>query len=409
MRRLLIAVLLAQLLFAYAGPPLEEVGAHNSGIAAGLLNYSDPYVPELTRFEPAHVNMSTATPWPAVGGRVPSNFTEVYWAWAEEYLDGNVVRWTTDRGCEREVRMTLMGRNSSVEYYNIFQGQNRSAGIGMDEQPLPVLFAYAELDNSTGNDTIEFMLEWEFEYLYWVEVLKWQDEENCVNGSCDCVDAFHSDEMVSITVGGKDTKEYFVDAGVPEFMVVKPLLGEQWHMNNRFDCLVFSKRKIYYGEKFLDGNSSAEARIYNFSIMEDALGVWHIEAEEVSNFSNMSFAEEDGGVYSPVPLLQENESFAFAYLSYFAYGGVGRHNLTVEVKDWYGNGFNYTEEILSRKLSHSGGYGEDGLPVSGSGDYRPSYAAPEGELGKVLIPSNILAVLIVLASVSIFWARKRRG
>ena len=121
-RKLLFAVLLVQLFFAYADPPLEEVGAHNAGIAGGLLNYTDPYVPELTRFEPAHVNMSIATPWPSVGGRVPSNFTEVYWAWAEEYLDGDEVRWTTDGGCEREVRMTLMSSNYSVEYDNNFKG-----------------------------------------------------------------------------------------------------------------------------------------------------------------------------------------------------------------------------------------------------------------------------------------------
>jgi len=78
-------------LSAYADPPVNEVDAHNMGIAGGLMGTEKLSLGTLTNEEPAKVNMSIVSAMPQVDDRIPSDVEGILWAWNEKNADGQTL------------------------------------------------------------------------------------------------------------------------------------------------------------------------------------------------------------------------------------------------------------------------------------------------------------------------------
>jgi hypothetical protein len=189
---------------------------------------------------------------------------------------------------------------------------------------------------------------------------------------------------------------------------VRPVLGEQWYENGHFDTLVFSRKSIYKAEISMDGNETATAQIYNFTVLEDPLEAWHIFSEPAAEFSNASMAEY-GLSYWATPVVEGNMSFSRLYEVNHTYEGWGPHLMKVEGTDFFLGKHGYEREIFSRKLSRLG-VSETGEPEGDPEYYRPGKPAPEEEtLSHKILPPAAVGMLILLIALGTFWYYKRWG
>ncbi|MBI2080097.1 hypothetical protein HYT84_04995 [Candidatus Micrarchaeota archaeon] len=60
----------------------------------------------------------------------------------------------------------------------------------------------------------------------------------------------------------KYNSNYTVEGGSVSFLLKTPILKEQWHKNNRFDNLVFTKRSLYNAKISINGNPIAYIPMY---------------------------------------------------------------------------------------------------------------------------------------------------
>ncbi|MEW5995973.1 MAG: hypothetical protein AB1657_00040 [Candidatus Micrarchaeota archaeon] len=409
MKRVLLLLCVLALSFAYTDPPIAEVMGHN--LDPAFLDSLMNRTPEGIVLGPeegenaVYFNATLIGVFPSVDDRIPADPSpyshKILWTWGENYtwyiIRDDLEATVGNSTCEFD-GVTLAIDMEKTEYFFAIRVNNQTAAtydnppseIGAFDFPL----SPAQLEGINATERMEVRLEYAGSYTYTAARV-------CSSEPVEL--------QVLIEVGGHSELYYYVENGNVIFFTARPVLGEQWFRNNHFDNLIFSKRKFYKSEIFLDGNESGEARIYNFSIYTDSLGTMFINSSRENNYTD-STLEEYGLIYTPVPLIHENETFRYLYEENYTYEGAGYHNLTIVVTDHFLHNYTYNRTLLSRALSEAEAREEDASAVVNNQTVyyaRPEYAAPPQLLNQVLLPSSALAIIFIVVAVSAWWGASR--
>lgn len=401
MGKIFLLLCMLALSFAYTDPPIAEVMGHNldSAFLNSLMNRVPPGLVLDPEGDAVYFNATLIGVFPSVEDRIPADPSpyvhKILWTWGENY-SSYIIRTVTvgNDTCtgttlvispeENEYEFRVLVNNISSAYY-----RKPPSEISAFEFPLSA----AQLEAINATEKVEVRLEYEGKYKY--------------DGYCR-----NYPVSVFVAVGGHSELYYYVENGNVVFFTARPVLGEQWFRNNHFDNLIFSKKKFYKTELYLDGNKTGKARIYNFSIYTDSLGTMFINTSRENNYSNATM-DEFNEVYTPTPLLRENETFRYLYEENCTYEGIGYHNLTVVVTDHFLHNYTYNRSLLSRALSP-----EELGEATGSGVVmlagnvsqnltRPNYVEPPQQLNQILIPTGALAIIFIVIALAGWWGYSR--
>lgn len=361
----------------------------------------DPYGENAVYFQASLIGI-----FPSVEDRIPADPSpyahKILWTWGENYSDyivrSGLEAHTENSTCTyNDVHLTINEEKTRYRYYLKVDGRTVASynsppsSISAFDFPL----SREELEGINATHKMEVRLEYEASYVY-------ENNERTCGGQL----------VVVVKAGGHSELYYYVENGNVIFFTARPVLGEQWFENNHFDNLVFSKRKFYKAEAFLDGNRGGEARIYNFSIHTDSLGTMFINTSRENSYANATL-DEFNEVYTPTPLIRENETFRYLYEENYTYEGIGYHNLTIVVTDHFLHKYAYNRSLLSRALSPEELAEAEaaGAVALGNGSReglsRPNYEEPEQKLNPILVPSSALAIIFVVVAVSAWWGYRR--
>ena len=391
--------------FAYVDPPIAEVMGHNLDTAfLHSLTNRTPADLELTNGHPVYFNATLIGVFPSVEDRIPADPSpyehKILWTWGEDYLPSinktfNVTDPVTNETtiCY-DVPLTLV--NTTYTFRIIV---NNISGLPYGKPPSDIsAFDFpldaSQLEEINATEKVEVRLEYKVVYRY-----------SNSNSPCGPVED-------SFTIYEQSELHYYVENGNVVFFTARPVLGEQWFQNNHFDNLIFSKKKFYKAEMYLDGNETGNASIYNFSIYTDSFGTMFINTSRENNYTNATL-DEYNETYTPTPLLEENETFRYLYEENYTYEGIGYHNLTIVLTDHFLHTYTYNRTLSSRALS-PGELGETNLSGLLAGNStqnltRPNYVQPPQQLNQILIPTNALAIIFIIIALAGWWAYSRRG
>lgn len=410
----LILLCVLALSFAYTDPPIAEVMGHN--LDPSFLNSLMDRVPEDLVLDPysddaVYFNANLIGVFPSVEDRIPADPSpyehKILWSWGENYST-YIVR----SGLEATVGNTTCTFNDVAlgiepdETTYLFVLKVQDATRATYTSPPSSISAFdfplsrEELEEFNATEKMEVRLEYEARYHY----------------TADRMCGGHAVELlVVVEAGGHSELYYYVENGNVIFFTVRPVLGEQWFRNNHFDNLIFSKRKFYKSEIYLDGNKAGKASIYNFSIYTDSYGTMFINSSRENNYTNATL-EEYGLVYTPVPLIHENETFRHLYEENYSYEGLGYHNLSIVVTDHFLHTYEYNRTLLSRALDEMEANEalNSGLALGGNiskqNAARPNYSAPEQYLNQIALPASALGMIFIVIAVATWWGyRQNKG
>lgn len=398
--------------FAYTDPPIAQVMGHN--LDPAFLNSLMNRVPPGLVLDPAgdnavYFNATLIGVFPSVEDRIPADPSpyshKILWTWGENYsqyiVRSGLEAHEGESTCTfSDVYLTIDEGQKSYHYSIKVNNQTAAtysappSSISAFDFPLTP----AQLEGINATEKMEVRLEYEGSYVY-------------VNNDHTC--GGHAAQLVVVVkAGGHSELYYYVENGNVVFFTARPVLGEQWFQNNHFDNLVFSKKKFYKSELYLDGNKSGNARIYNFSIYTDSLGTMFINTSRENNYANATLEEYDE-VYTPTPLIRENETFRHLYEENYTYEGIGYHNLTIVLTDHFLHNYTYSRTLLSRAISEAelGEAAASGqLALAGNASQsisRPNYAEPPQQLNQILIPTSALAIIFIIIALAGWWGYSR--
>ena len=407
-RKLFLLFLVFSVCAALENPPLDEVAQYNRAIAPSLMGTSALTVGDLTKDNPSRVNMTIVAVIPSVDGRIPPEADEVLWAWNEENADGRTITEEDSHGCTDRYMFTLINQTENVEISFSFRNHTVKTEPETTEAVLEIPLERELLETANGTENLTIELEWDYWYHYEVIVSNsgWVcDGENC---SCEDQGSMPPQQWELHTIGNV-SRQYIVEPGNASFFLVRPALGEQWYRNNHFDTLVFSRKSIYKAEISRDGNETAYARIYNFSVMEDPMGAWHIFSEESDEFSNASMENYEVSYWATTVVKEGEGPFSHLYEVNHTYSGWGPNTMEITVTDFFGGNHTYSRKILSRKLTR-GGMSETGEPEGSAEYYREGMPAQEEqELAHNIIPSDGLLLVFLIAALWMVWYHRRHA
>ncbi|MCP4647676.1 MAG: hypothetical protein GY852_08075 [bacterium] len=402
-RETFLLLLILGFCIALEDPPVDEVVQHNQNISAAMVRNAALTFGELTRDEPARVNMTIVTVLPAVDGRIPAETEGVLWAWNEKNADGQEIYHEGEDGCTDTYRPMLSNYSEYAEMNFRFRNESLGGQVNTNNPIVEVPFDVALLETANGTENLTIEIEWNFWYDFDVIVIDFKD----FGGSCQKLN-YTPMQSWDIYVIGNTSADYLIEPGKANFFLVRPVLGEQWYQNNHFDTLIFSRKSIYKAEISMDGNESAYARIYDFSVLEDPMGAWHITVNETRDFTN-AIMENYELSYWANPVVREDTPFSHLYEVNYSYGGWGPHWMNITVTDFFLGEHTYAREILSRKITRQG-MSETGEPAGSEEYYRPGEPELE-ETGVIhhLLPSNEIIMVFLVASLWMFWHYSKSG
>lgn len=402
-REIFLLLLILSFCIALEDPPVEGMVQHNQEISASMMRNAALTFGELTRDEPAKVNMTIVTILPAVDGRIPAETEGVLWAWNEKNADGQEITHEGGDGCTDRYLLTLFNYSEHAEMHFRFRNETLGGEVNTNNPIVQIPFDVELLETANGTENLSIELEWN--YWYYFEVIVTNNVE--INGSCQSQEGTPF-QYWDIYIIGNTSTSYIIEPGEANFFLVRPVLGEQWYQNNHFDTLIFSRKSIYKAEISMDGNKTAYARIYDFSVLADPMGAWHIIVNETQNFTNASMENYEISYWAN-PVVKEDNPFSHLYEVNYTYEGWGPHWMNITVTDFFLGEHTYAREILSRKITRQG-VSETGEPAGSEEYYRPG----EPELEKTgithyLLPSNEIIMVFLVASLWIFWHYSKSG
>ncbi len=380
-REIFLLLLILGFCIALEDPPVEEVVQHNQGLGAEkLMGNATINVSFGSYATGAGVRIITVLP--AVDNRIPPDAEGVLWGWNEEYEDEiNISEYTC----------YISNRSLQANMYFEFRNENMSVGLSGINPIINIPFDVELLETANGTENLTVILEGNYFYAY-----------ECPVGGNGTGITYES----SISV--YDRSEFIVEPGKANFFLVRPVIGEQWYQNNHFDTLVFSRKSIYKSEISMDGNETAYARIYDFSVLKDPMGAWHIIVNETQNFSNASMENYEISYWAN-PVVKEDNPFSHLYEVNYTYDGWGPHWMNITVTDFFLGEHTYAREILSRKITRQG-VSETGEPAGSEEYYRPGEPELEKtEITHYLLPSNEIIMVFLVASLWMFWHYSKSG
>ncbi|MFP3950387.1 MAG: hypothetical protein ACLFUZ_04850 [Candidatus Micrarchaeia archaeon] len=406
-RELFLLLLLFPACAALEDPPLDEVAQHNRALAPSLMGTSAVTVGELTKDNYSVVNMTIVAVIPSVDRRISPTADEVLWAWNEETADGRTITEEDSNGCTDRYMFTLINQTESIEISFSFRNHTVKTEPETTEAILEIPLDRELLETANGTENLTIELEWDYWYQY--EVIVSNSGLVCDGENCSCEDqGSMPPQQWELHTIGNVSRQYIVEPGNASFFLARPALAEQWYRNNHFDTLIFSRKSIYKAEIEKNGNKTGYARIYNFSVMEDPLGAWHITVNETQEEMNASMENYELSYWAN-PVVKENNSFSHLYEVNHTYEAWGPRNMSITVTDFFGGKHTCSREILSRKLT-KGGMSETGEPEGSPEYYRQGMPAQEEkELARNIIPSDGLLLIFLIAALWMFWYHRRHA
>lgn len=374
----------------YISPPFSIVAANNSAALAGI---QASYLNSLVFGTPSFIDPfesaggAIVAAFPSVDGRISAgNQTKILWVWAESHAD-SVKETNAADGCNDQIDFLSSSVSGTMEFK--FRNMTRVVAIDASQFEIPVPFSSDELTSMDYRDSLIVSLHANVLLDY-----EWKvREEVCSGASCYCstVDT-ETRQFSRVAVSSANMT---VESGTPLFIMVRPILKEQWFMNNKFDSVLLSRRSLYRGSVFINGQEFGNFSFRQFNIADAGYGLRTVISIQNGSFENSS-ASESVSHSEPYPLEQSQDSFSFAYQVNSSYSGLGLNYLSLEVLDDFGNKFRFVENISSRKLSYNGSRPEDGIPT-GASNLRPSYAPAYGDYELVLAASAVIGLIIFFA------------
>jgi hypothetical protein len=341
----------------------------------GTASFLDP-------FESAGGEIITA--FPSVDGRISADApTKIIWVWADKHID-SIKEANAADGCNDEIIYSGSSISGTMEFK--FKNSTKIVSIdGSTPLELSIPFSNDELTSPDYKDALIVSL-----YANIILDYDWKvREEVCSGTSCYC--STTDTKIKQFSRGAVSSKNITVESGRPLFQLVRPILREQWFMNNKFDSVLLSRRVLYQGSVYLNGQNFGNYSLYQFAIGDAGYGLRKVVSIRNDSFDNSS-AFESFWHSEPYPLEKTSDSFSIAYQVNSSYQGLGVNSLSLEVFDEFGNKFTFVENITSRKLSYNGNNPEDGIPTDVS-NLRPSVAPFYGDY-KIVLAGGIVIGLI---------------
>ncbi|NYZ76802.1 hypothetical protein H0O02_00635 [Candidatus Micrarchaeota archaeon] len=236
------------------------------------------------------------------------------------------------------------------------------------------------MENSSGMENLTVILNGTATFVYGVD--------DRVPAGMSCISRYG---VVSQSMHFTENATYPVEGKNKLLFTTAPLLNEQWFRNNRFDNIVLSQSRIYEAGIYRNGELAGNFTLYSFNITTNEFGLSEIVSIPMNDSGNFI------GVVNVTPVQLQESSNAHAFLYKFSYGyeGMGRNELTLAVKDFFGGGQNITQNITSRQLSYDSNRTETGSAYDAA-TARTSASFSIGSLRLIEIGLGMLGVLIML-------------
>lgn len=389
MRAILIFMLALSLSFAYTDPPHALVQSHNDALAPSLLPSSCLNRINTSYEKPiACAEAELVAVYPSVDERLSSErASKALWRYAAEHSDQSKTV-TDEYGCKSYYHKTFesfsLSSNLTLKWRNsTYMLENITA----DPVELP---ASVLQEAEGGNITLILDTEMVFEYSFDKTV----GQHVCVNDSCYCQETSYPSETIPLPRSITSNRTYEVEGGSLLHFLSKPVLREQWASDASFEDLVFSDRKFYRALLSRGNETLAQADFYAFNITNDSFGAWSINSSPVSDFVNMSEAENR---IDAIPKAVEagSKSFFYVYVFDASPQGLGWQNVSINLTDDFSNNFSKQFAFANRLLTFANSTAEDGSAnISNASVFRPSLAAEEE-----IHPPMTLAYLGILGMV----------
>ena len=392
----------------FSSPPTDNVTAHNAAIAPSLQDAFDPLIATngTVQFDfygtniywvpiSMHINLSLISASSKLLSLDPSvdNATSavhspvLIFAWGNVSLPLDTRDWEGDDCAEYQLNSSV-NRSATI----VFSFGNLSEKVSTTSNTVPVPAGILEeMKNTPGKDLLVVELNTSFNFTYTVNDQRPSFDEGC----SDHILNFSS--VIELT----DRKNWSVEGDRTLFFLRAPVLGEQWFRNNLFNSVVFSNTRFYNGEISADGNQTYGFRLYDFNITNDSYGLWYIQSVPLAQSGGIA---EHTAYNAPSPFDPNNFSYNYIYEFNYSYDGIGRNILDLHITSVFNDDYQFSREILSRMLSHSGNVSELGGPVNETIS-RKSMAFQIDSIRGTTIALSLIGVLLVVLLVNRFFGK----
>ena len=380
--------------FAYSSPPHSIVGAHNSLSAPALhLVPCKNSTPDSYENPVSCAEAELITIYPSVDDRISSDSpANALWSYAYSASDQDK-QITDSDGCISYYHKTFQQAvffPGIIIYFgnSTYMVRNISASPAVIPQPALLSASGARANISLSGIMI-------FEYIFDSTI----GYMECVNGSCGCSEMIMPSRPINITRQVESNLTYDIEGTAPLYFLSKPVLGEQWESNPRFQGLVFSNRK-FYSVSILDNRiETGPVRFYSFSIANitnSSNSAWKVVSSRLFNLTNISVQEERVNSI-PASIQEGNSSFFYIYSFDSIISGAGRHNLTILLSDHFLANFSSEFQVQNRLLTYGNISAEDGSQnISNRNLYRPSLPIAQQEASTLIMGfAGVLGLLVL--------------
>ncbi len=358
----------------YDEPPIANVTEHNLAVAESLGDHFVPaaavngtvymlfngtdkdwaQISESFEFPLAHASARIVAMDPSVDNYTSAAASPVLLvAWGAQ-ADGLPQGDYEEDDCNESQLSSSVSHSAEVT----FSFGNASEKVIVTNNRIPVPASVLDaMRNSSGNgDALEVRLNATFLFRYDID-----DRTAVVEGGCaDRVKIFYS------TLSINDTMDWGVEGNRTLFILRRPVLGEQWYRDNRFDVILLSDARFYAGSVSGPGNQSYAFRLCAFDVANDSFGAWHAVSVPLGTGHDGIAGHEAEN--APVPLSRGNFTYSYVYEFNYSYQGLGWNTLVLEARTVFGAKRGFSQAILSRALTYSGNLAENGAyadpPVS---------------------------------------------
>lgn len=389
-----LLILLSMLHCAYIDPPIDSAIANNTEIAtsnlgsryAGMLTTRTPTVEDPFSSSGAELLLVM----PSVDNRISAGEdNELIWVWAATYPH-SLIGEADETVCPDEVELTFQEehRNGAVTF--IFREASSITGLSDSSSfilPVPLRDA---ISLSNGTELLIMDLDATIELTYERYTVPYTPRysnftfRGCKKGKARI-------DTVVFSKSFTDNLTYAVEAGDPEYLLIRPIVNEQWYKNNHFDVLVPARRQFYKAEILLGNDSFANFTLREFEVSNSTYGLHKIHSINHFDANNLSLSVFTTGLHHAPVFGDVNFSYVYAINS--SYNALGVHRLRLHLHDDFLSNYSYSEEIASRTLSF-GNTTEEGRYTSPFSS-RPSSPFIFSDLSFYLIPLGGFILLLV--------------
>jgi hypothetical protein len=321
--------------------------------------------------------------FPAVDDRISAEYPpSAYWAFGQ---DLSIYRWSTTN-CDYTAYPSISWNHVLAATFHNTTSTYQNPSSRPSSLPARTL---ADLGYANGIERLNASIASTLTVSYRVV--------QCCVGSPNC-----NENEETVRIRCNEAKDYAVEGVSVSRLRVSPPVKEQWYQDNRFENAVVAQRTFYKGTAYVNGQQFASFKIHNFSVYQDPHGFQRIYSTNINQNQNMTISELISNQTHDWVL--ESGAFSTYYQLNSSYEGLGWNNLTIEIVDFFGRTFNYTDEIHSRKLSYNENLSEDTQPTAKE-DLRPSKGWDGGDykLMEIVASGSFVGLLVAI------FMLKRRG